>query len=165
MIWRIGKVLRLKAKRGAQHVGRAAFPVDRAIEKISRVKLDSRLRRPHFQFPPGLRIHHRGGQRGLAAAWAVEHPIVIVAMAKFQLLFIIPDARTNCRGLVEIECRARHRAQFPCGNQALIHWSKLICRQRQLFIQDRAAAGQIEIRVIGQIQHGFLVCRRRIHNL
>ena len=61
MVRRIRKMLRLEAKTGSMGIGLAAFAFCRAIQKIPAVKLDSRLRREHFQNPSARRLKNFGG--------------------------------------------------------------------------------------------------------
>src|SRR5260370_23487064 len=95
----------------------AALALDRAIQKISSVKLNARLVCEDFEYAPaGGLLDARGQARPCAIL--IEHPVVIVALAELQFVVIPFHARTNRRRLTEIERRAAHRAQFSRWNQA-----------------------------------------------
>src|ERR1700722_7301410 len=51
MVGRVGKVLSLQTESVARLIHSAFFPGDRTIKKISRVELNARLGRQHFQSP------------------------------------------------------------------------------------------------------------------
>src|SRR5579859_1064312 len=48
VIRRIGKVLRLQAKRRPLLIRDSAFSLKTPVQKVARIKLNARLRRPHF---------------------------------------------------------------------------------------------------------------------
>jgi hypothetical protein len=102
-------MLRFQAESVALLVGFAALALNRAVQKVPSVKLNSRLRRVNFHHSPAGWLYDARRQRAVARfVEIVQHPIVILALAKFKL-FVVPfDARTNRGRLGEIERRSTH---------------------------------------------------------
>ncbi len=84
-------------------VRRAAFAFDRTVQKISAVKLNAWFGSPHFHFAAGFGVEKSDDQYRLRASVAVQNPIVVVALAKFQLFVVVRDARADGAGLAIIE--------------------------------------------------------------
>ena len=120
MVGRIRKMLRLQAKSRSLAIHLAAFARDRAVQKISRIKLNSRLSGPHLQNAPAPGIVNFCGFRKLSAC-AVQHPVVVVSLAESNLLVIGIDALTNRRCLPKIKWRSRHLRQLARRDQSIIN--------------------------------------------
>ena len=90
---------------------------------------------------------------------------MVVPVSKFQLLIIRVDPRADGRWLAEIERCAFNFPQFTGWNQRAINRRKLIGVDRHYVLEDVALAGQVEIGVVREVQHGVLVRRGRVFNL
>ena len=101
MIRRIREVLRFEAQRAMAGIRNSPFPLDRAIQKVAGVKLDPGLIGQNLQHAPTARLIDFRCLRKFAAA-AIEYPIVIVAMAFFQLIVIIVNSCAHGGRLAEI---------------------------------------------------------------
>ncbi len=102
-------MLRFQAESVALLVGLAALAFNRAVQKVPGVKLNSWLGRVNFHYSPAGRLDDARRQRTIARfAEIVQHPIVIVALAKFKLLVVLFDARSDRGRLGEIERRSTH---------------------------------------------------------
>ncbi|MPM41369.1 hypothetical protein SDC9_88024 [bioreactor metagenome] len=159
---RVCKVLRFQAESGTDAVFNAAFAAH--ASKVGRRKeLHARL--------VGNRVHHNAahgvgcGCGAFHAALAVaEHEVVVVAMREthvFQRGFdILPDG--FC--LSKIERAARDGHDFARGEDMRIDARCKIRLDLKRLIENRAAAltGQIEVRVIGQIDDGVRVRYRKV---
>src|SRR5579872_7496836 len=91
LVGRIGEVLGLHAEGGAERVGDTSFAFHASVEKIAGVELQSRLGGPHFHHAAALRLADFGSLRQRPAG-AVQHEIVIVAVAELELLVIVLNA-------------------------------------------------------------------------
>src|SRR5271168_5100596 len=109
-------------------IRRAAFAFDRTVQKISAVKLNAWFGGPHFHLAAGFGVEESNYQNRLRASVAVENPIVVVALAKFQLFVVECDARTDGRGLAKIERSAGDGTQLAGRDQAFIDGSELLRR-------------------------------------
>ena len=80
------------------------------------------------------------------------------------MLFVLIDARADGQLFAKIERCARDVAEFAGGNQAGIDGSELVGLNYQQVAENIAGAlaGEIEIRVVGEIDDGFLVAGRGI---
>lgn len=73
-------MLRLQVQGRVQLVRFPAFAVDRAVEEIAAVELDSQLIREDFHHAPASWIVEFDGLRQFAAV-AIQHPFVVIAAA------------------------------------------------------------------------------------
>src|SRR5664280_1085322 len=76
LVWRVGIMLRLKAKCIASLVNLSAFASNGAVQGIPGVKLHAGLCRPHFHHPACARLEHSGRQSQFVAG-LVENPIAV----------------------------------------------------------------------------------------
>lgn len=74
-------MLCLQTKSGAMTVQDPAFSMNRSIEKVARIKLDSGFGGEHFQYSSTGRFKDLGRKLQTGAS-AIQDPIVIVAFAK-----------------------------------------------------------------------------------
>ena len=155
-------MLRLQANRHATPVVNSALSVSTAIQKISGIDLDAGLGRGNFQDPPSGGFIEGGGKAGLIFYTGVQHPIVIVAVAKLQLFVILVNARADSRGFAEIKRSACDGTKFAGRNQSRIHGSETAGAKGELVLENRAGASQIEIRMVGEVDDRFLVGGRRV---
>src|SRR5437868_10511931 len=102
MVRRIGKMLSLQAQCAATDVGRTALAFERAVQKVSRIELGSRLGSGDAKPAPARGLIDFGCVEELAT-WRVEHPVVVIAFAEADLLVIGIDAVADSGGLSEIQ--------------------------------------------------------------
>src|ERR1700758_2859665 len=145
-------MLRLEAETVPPLVDVSLLSRDGAVQEISRIKLDSGLRGGDFQHAPAGRFIHACSQRK-AVAFAINHPVVVVAVAQHELFVTIIDARSHSRGLREIERRSFDRSKFTRGDETLIDRREAVGVEREVVIQNIAVAfsGQVEITVLSEI--------------
>jgi len=125
MIGRIRKMLSLQAQRRAMPVHLSLFTLHCTVQEISGVKLHARLGRQDIHDPAaGRLIHFHCQRRPCRAGFFVQHPVVIVAFAKFELLVVRVDARADGRLFRKIERCSCHRLQLARRYQRRIHGSK-----------------------------------------
>ena len=108
LIRRVGKVLGLEAQAGAV-TKHAALTRGLAIHEIARIELQTRLRGANFQRAAAGGVGEHGGQAQRRCLRAVEHPVVIVAVAERELLVVGLDAAADDMRRAEIERRAGNR--------------------------------------------------------
>lgn len=137
----------------------AGLSADRAIEIIAAVKLDCGFIGEDFESAAGSWVVKFGGQFQVGG-WIVQDEIMVVAVAKYQLLVVIVDALADGRWLAKIEWSAGDVAQFAGGNRARVDRGESAGVELEMMGQDGTAAGssEIEIRVIGEIEDRSLVC-------
>src|SRR5262245_25530249 len=107
MIWRIGKVLGLEHDRAAVRIRDSALSMNRPIEKVAGVELQSRLRSRDVERTSRCRIDDADGMHEARGALPVEHPVVIVTATEPQLRVFRADARADRRRRAEVEWRSR----------------------------------------------------------
>src|ERR1700756_3932868 len=99
-------MLRFQAERVALLVDLAFLTMRRAVKKIPRIKLDSRLCRQNLQDTPALRIARHSRQLNpRKSGLSVENPVVIVAPPKLQLLVLSVDPLADRHRPSEIKQR------------------------------------------------------------
>src|SRR5690348_3289907 len=154
VIRRVGIVLRLEAEAETVAVGDAALAVDAAVEEIAAVKLNARLRGQDFQFPSRFFVVNAGGEDEAGLVIAIQDEIVVVALAEFELLVVVIDARADGRGFAKIEGSACDIFEFSGGNEGGVDGGELIRVDFHFFAEDVAVpfSGEIEIRMIGDIE-------------
>ena len=74
-------------------------------------------------------------------------------------------ARADRGGFTKIERCARHGAEFARGDQSRAHWSEAAGTQSEFVVENRAGFRQVEIRMIGEIEHGLFIGRGRVLDL
>ena len=87
------------------------------VQPIGRVEVHARLRRPHFHDAPASGIGCPRRQRQHAGLGLVQHEIVVVAMAEFQLPGAGLDVLSDGFRFGEIKRCARNSAQFAGRDQ------------------------------------------------
>ena len=94
----------------------SALALKRAIEEVATVELDTRLRGRDTQHAStGWFVNLRC--LGKAGPWGIEHPVVIVAFAKVQLLIVSFNVFSDACRVAEIKWRRSYRLQFAGRNQ------------------------------------------------
>src|SRR5439155_2263777 len=109
-------MLRLETEAITLLIDPSPFAGDRAIEKVARVELQSRL---------GCRDVERTTGRGIGDAGRVlkafsgtrEDEVVVVAEAAPELRMVFPDALADRCRLPEVQWRAGHRGELAGGNE------------------------------------------------
>src|ERR1700693_4076997 len=110
-------MLRLQAETVAALVDLAALSLDGPIQKVSSVKLDTGLRGEHLQHAPGGRFLHARCQAEFVSL-LVQDPIVIVAVAEFELFIVVANMRADHGRLSKIERSSAHWPQLTDRNQS-----------------------------------------------
>src|ERR1700721_555546 len=146
MIGRVRKVLGFQAQRGMPLIGSSAFALDRAVQKVSRVELDSWLIDQHFQHTPAARIIDFGCFPELPVG--VEDPVVIIAVTQADLFIIGVDSLSHCRRPPKIKRSRGYGLQFSRRNQTGVNRRKAGRVQGQLMLQNVTLPREIEIGVI-----------------
>ncbi len=140
-------------------IGIPPFAYLTAVEKISGVELHARFCGPNLHHAPGSWFEHfrRLSQR---LRVSIQNPIVIVAIADFELLIALTDSCSNRHWLCEVERRTFHTAQFADRNQPGIHRCKAVAVNRQLVLQNVSIslARQIEVGVMCKIDDRIFIC-------
>ena len=164
MIWRIREVLGLKAQSTTVRIRNAALPFDRAIQKISGIKLNSGLIGQDLQHAPTAGLIDFGRLRKLAAA--VQHPVVIVAVALFQLIVVVVNSCAHSGRFAEIKRSSGDGCQLSGGNQFVVNRGVAAGVDLHLVLKDISVAlpRQVEIRMVSQIYDCILVSRCRVVN-
>src|ERR1019366_789156 len=123
LIRRIGIMLGFETEGRVLRIDLAALAGEGAVEEIAGVELNARLGGEHF--------HHAAGggpfdarRESEARAFAIDHPIVVVAMAELELFVVLVGARADGGGLGEIEGRAGDGLELAGGDQAGIDRSE-----------------------------------------
>ena len=109
MVWGIGEVLRFHAKGVTVFILSAAFAGDAAVQKVSRVKLHSRLRGQDFEAASAGFIRNARDESQLPERF-VKNPVMVITFSEMKLLVFAVDVRPDGRRLAKIEGRARDRA-------------------------------------------------------
>src|SRR5580693_127244 len=120
MVRRVRKVLRLKAKCKSPLVNAAFFSGDRTVEKVPRVKLQSRFGREHAQNPAGSGLIDFGRLRYLAGA-LIQYKVVVVPSAQAQLNIVRINSLPDSVRLAKIERRAFYGLEVASRNKGRIH--------------------------------------------
>src|SRR3954470_2879304 len=124
MIRRIRKVLRLETQTSPPTVGPAALSGDSA-EEIPGIELNAGLRCRDLEGAAALRIDEPRRRLQPRAA-TVNHPVVIVAAAVFQLPIVLVNTGADWRGLAKVEGRSTDAGPVPPLGREL--WSLRGCR-------------------------------------
>src|ERR1700758_4866854 len=119
MIGGIREVLRLQAETVAALVDMAVLTDNRTVKEIASVELDAGLRGRDFEHTSASGLVGARRQRE-AVAFAVDDPVVVVAVAEDDLFVRVVDAGADPGGSGEIERRALDRAEFAGGDEVLI---------------------------------------------
>src|SRR5947207_542645 len=101
-------MLRLQTEAVALLIDTSLLARDRAVEKVARVELQSRLGGRDVEGATGRGIDHACGVLK-AFTGTRQDEVVVVAEAVPELLVLFPDARADCRRLAEVEWRTGHR--------------------------------------------------------
>ena len=153
-------MLGLENKTAAINVWFAGFSLETAVEEVTTIELDSGFLGQDFHEAPAGRLMHRGGEGHLALFVAlVEYEIVVVAEAELELLILLANVPAYCFGGGEIKGSALDRAQFPGGDEALVHGREVICVEVELMVKNSAIAftGEVEVGVLCQVDRSGLV--------
>ena len=162
-------MLGLETEGRAIAVGLAGFQGVGAGHKISAIELEPRF--------GGIDGHDdtaevTSGDRGGDVVWFVgdtiqQHKIVIVTFSKFDLLIggIVYAAADSGR-LCKVKRRAGYRFDLTGGNQRRIDRRVMVGVKLEEMVIDRSASlpVQVEVRVIGEVEHRGLVGRCAIGN-
>src|SRR2546430_15675992 len=107
-------MLRLQTEAVALLIDPSLLARDRAIEKVARVELQSRLGGRDVERATGRGIDHA---RGVLEAFTGtrQDEVVVVAEAVPELRMLFPDALADCRRFAEVECSGGHRCVIAAG--------------------------------------------------
>src|ERR1700722_19884531 len=119
MVRRIGKVLRLQAEAVAALIDMALLSGHGAVKKISCVELHSGLGGGDFHDTAA------GGfiyacRENEAFAFAVDGPVVVIAVSEHHLVVGVVDAGADSGGSGEIERSTFHRTKFAGRDKILV---------------------------------------------
>ena len=145
--------LGLQADGSAALINNPAFAGDGAVEEVPRIHLDSGLIGVNLQVDAGRRAKEFGGNNGIVAG-AVQHPVMVVAVAVAQLLIIGIDVLPYQLRSTEIHRSPLHRPNLPGGHESIIHGSEGRSVDIEFIVADRMIGripGQIEVGVIGHV--------------
>src|SRR5436190_3347411 len=104
-------MLRFHAEGGARMVNYAAFPRNSAIQVVGGIELQAGLRCEDFEEASSSWLMHARCEFEFAR-FLIEHPIVVVAFADFELLIILIDPGADRGRFAEIKGRSLDRAKF-----------------------------------------------------
>src|ERR1700722_10959009 len=90
-----------------------------SVQRISRVKLHSRLRRHHCQCPAALRLRHES-HLTQSSGLSVKNPVVVIAVRKGSLPVVTINALADCMRRTEVHRRTLHAANLAGGNQRTV---------------------------------------------
>src|SRR5712691_11117936 len=154
-------MLRLETEAEALLINPSLLTGDRAIEKVARVELQSRLGRRHVERAAGRGIDDAGGVLK-AFTGTREDEVVVVAEAASELRMFFPDALADPGRLPEVEWRARYWRELPAGNERRVDRRIAIGIDLHQMVEDVATAlpGKIEVGVLRQVHDGRFVGRR-----
>ncbi len=146
---------------------RAALTGGLSVQKISRVELYTRLGRADLDHSPATRVFENRGKHQFTRTRPIDHPVVIVAVTRLQLIVGRANPASNGVRPPKVEGGPRHRPQLTCRDHGCIHRSESVGIERQHVVNDRAPriAAQIEIRVIGEIDGSCLGSPRPVLDL
>ena len=136
----------------------AALALDRTIQKVAAVELDSRLVGQNFQDPATARIVELRGFCHFSSA-TIQDPVVVVAMTPMKLFVVRVNAGSDGSGLAEIERRGFDRFQLTGRNEPGVHWGEAGRVPGEPMVQDVALSREIEVRMIREIDSVFLSIR------
>ena len=161
LVGRVGEVLRLEAEPEPVAVHRTALAGDRAVEEVPRVELHARLRRRDVHDAAGGRLAHRDDAPERAGV-AVEHPVVVVALAVRDLLVLRVDAGADRGGGAEVERRALHRPQLAGRDEGGVDRREPVGLDADLVLQHVAGAlpGQVEVGVVRHVGDRLGIARQ-----
>nr|GEU28271.1 hypothetical protein [Tanacetum cinerariifolium] len=129
----------------------APFSLDGIAQEVAAIKLYARFLAPHFQHPARRRLAHarRQGQRALFLFG--EDEVVVVPETVADLFVVGVDALADGVRFPEVERRARHWRQLAQRDLHVVDRRVAVRVDGQFVAEDVAAAGQVEVRMIGQV--------------
>ena len=133
-----------------------------AVQEVAAVELDTAAIRLHGHGAAGNGIGKHGAGIG------VDLEIVVIAVLQLQSEVIFPNIPADGLGCTEIHGRAFHLRQLAGGDGVGIgsgevtggHTKELIQRTLRLVV-----TGQVEVAVIGHVEHGILVADAVVDDL
>ena len=81
-----------------------------------------------------------------------QNVVVIVSVAETQLLAVRLDVLSDALALPEIKRCAAHIQPLACRQAVFVRLQEIIGEELQFMAQDRTASGEVEIRVVGEVQ-------------
>src|SRR5262245_15130022 len=156
-------MLRLETKTKPLVVNLAGFPGDASIQFVSGEKLKSRLRCRNVECAARRWIDEAYGMKQ-TVGFAVQDEVVIVAETVANLFIIGIDSRADSRGLPKIEGRAVDWRESGGRDHRRIDGRVAIGINGDDVVGDVAFAvtGEIEIRMLREIDRSGLICRRMV---
>src|SRR4051794_35198513 len=111
MVRRVREMLRLQAEAGPETIRVTALSFYAAVEEVSGVELNARLRGGYIECSTGRRIDHVN-HRPETPHLSVQYEIVIVALAALKLFVVRVNTFAYIVGLAEVERRSLHRLEL-----------------------------------------------------
>src|ERR1700758_5282294 len=106
MIGGVREMLCFEAKCRVSRISDSSLALDRTIQEIAGIELETRFCRQHLKYTPACRVVHLGGFRQ-SLATAINHEIMVIAsMAQAKLLVVGVNAFADSMGLQKIKRRA-----------------------------------------------------------
>ena len=164
MVGAVGIVLCLEAECAATGILHALLAYETAIEEVAGIELNTGLVGEHFHEDASVGIVECTEALGEVAV-CVENPVVVIAHAIHNLLVcLVVDAVANGSGGAEVEWCALYCKHFACNCNIGIYGCKLVGVEHQHLVEAvlRTVAAEIEVAVVGQVQHCGLVCVSKI---
>ena len=140
---------------------------DCSVEEVTGVELDTRFIGVYFKSNAG----DWAGQFGcylVDVAFSFQYPIVVKSIPELDLLIVeVGDVLFNGFGSVEVERSSSYSYHFTIGHERTVYRSNAIgCQIKNLVhAAYRRVTIQIEIRMVGQIDDGLLVCSCLVLNI
>src|SRR5215470_4290983 len=152
MIRRVREVLRLKAQSITTAVSLPFLACNRSIQKVAGIELHAWFVGQHLKNAATRWIVNFSSFSELFAS-AVEHPVVIVAVALLDLIVVSVNSGTHSARLAEVKRGPFNGRQLPSGNQIVIHRGIAACIDLDIVLQDVAVTltGKVEVRVVGKV--------------
>lgn len=155
-------MLSLQSKRAPVRIHLATLALDGAVEEVAGIELHTRLRGEQLQDATGLRVTHLS--RNFAdITLGIQRPVEIkptlFRLSEFQLRMIRLDVRADRGWFAEVHRRAGHGCQFAGRDQFGGDRGVIAGVQGGDLFEDVAiaGAGEVEVAVVGQVEHGRFV--------
>ena len=161
----VREVLGLKTDGAASSIGASLLAALLILQKVGRIKLDTRQIRGDLHADTTLLGNEFSAQCVLS--FVLQHIVVVVTAGLLQRLVVRIDTLAAHMLRPEIHRGSRHIPNLSGGNQTCVARCKCVCVQPYLLLQHRIRLLTVQIKVgmIGQVKDGIPVCLTFISNL
>lgn len=166
LVGAVGIMLGFQTKTAALDIRFVGFPAKPAVKEVAAVKLDARRIGVNCQHSAGAWFVHLRGQPKVGVGSAVDHPVVVVAVAKLQLQMGLSDVASDRFRSREVKWCADNGGDFSRGDERLIHRRVMRGVEHKFMSEDVAVAFtfEVEVGMLGQVDGGgFVGCRAVVH--